>query len=192
MKNFNGAHIGEVEGKAIFKSKNEATFTSEKHEDWFNNECVINFIRTNDIMQITENSCSYYHGMSSHFDGYYSLKKDAFYDLNIFDDLLLSNVYALLQTEENWRIFSEDFNNIYINDKNEAFKGRIITGGAAGLYGIYEAILMISPSNEVWGAYLYEEKVYFFTNSIKSIIPQEILRWGGNFRDIELIVLTKI
>ena len=185
LYNVNGAHIGEVEGKALLKSKNEAIFTSEKHEDWFDKECIIRFIKTNDIIQITENHCSYYHGMQSHFDGDYALAKDVFFDL-LLNDETLSNLYAQIK-DIYWDKLLACFSTIYKDDYDHVDKLRIIHGAAPGLFTIQEGLLAISESNEIWGTFLYDEKIHYFSSNNNVAIPKKMIEWLLRLSDKQII-----
>ncbi len=187
LYNLNGAHTGEVEGKAIFKSENEALFTSERHEDWFEHECIIKFTKTNDIIQIIENQCSYYHGMQSHFGGDYFLQKDVFFDLSL-NDKILSNLYKQI-SDKYWSILLKCFSTIYEDDYNYLNKMRIIHGASPGLFTIQEGLLAISEKDEAWGGFIDDEKVYYFSSNENMSFPKDVIDWLSKHTDMPLILI---
>lgn len=182
LDNVNGAHSGYVDGEAIFTSKNEAVFETEIEDSEENEVCKINFVRTNDVVQITEGfECNYFHGMQSYFDGEYSISKDVFYDL-LFTNETLTEIYKCLKSIDNWGKLLTCFSAIYADDYDYTKRIRTIQGSAAGLFGTYEGLLILEEAtNIIWGALVYEENRYYFSNSKDSSIPNAIIEWKEEF-----------
>lgn len=186
LYNVNGAHSGNVDGQATFISKNEAIFEVKIDDCDEEKSCKINFVRTNDIIQVTENfGCGYYHGMQSNFDGEYLLDKDIFFDLMLFDSTL-SKLYECVK-DEYWDKLLDCFSAIYSDDYNESTKLRIIHGAAPGMFTICEGLLVISEQDDIWGAFIYDEKVHNFSSKINDSIPSPLLEWQSNLNDMKFV-----
>ncbi len=187
-----GAHMGELDGKATILSSNEAQYISDEayNED---GKCVITFTKFNDVIQVYENlGCRSFHGMRVMFDGDYKLKKDVFYDRVELNDVLLSKIYDELK-----EIFFEEFLkcicNIHTEDNLDSFEAKVITTGVAGMYTIYESILMYTVTNDIYGAFLHDdENIYYFTSDIryKNEKPKTIDKWLEKF-DTKEVILVK-
>jgi len=187
----NGAHLGSVSGFAKFNSTNDALFRVKEDEEM--SECQIRFIKTNDIIQISESpGCLYYHGMRAYFDGDYKIQKDIFYDLGLLNDTSLSLLYQLLDNGKHWDSFIKCFSDIHFSKCIDNFDGRVITGAVPGLYTSYEAIIIIKNETELFGAFLDVDKVYYFTSvsDYKSRIPETIENWRNRFKEIEIIFVN--
>jgi len=186
-----GAHLGEIEkGFAKFVSEDEAIY-SEKYDN--EPPCILHFLKRNDVVQIKEDNCAFFHGMRAYFGGDYKLQKDIFWIFdNIIDDIVLSKIYRLL-TDKYWEKFLICFDDISEEDDIDGFNAKIIKGGVVGLYTIYEAILMIGENKEIWGAFLYPDtdSVYYFTSedSCKDKLPKTIDKWREKFKDRRIIYL---
>ncbi len=185
-----GSHVGDIDGKATIISNNEAKFISDEgyNED---GKCVITFTKFNDIIQIHENlGCRSFHGMRVMYDGDYKLNKDIFYDRVELNDILLSKFYSIL-SEKYFEDFLKCICDIYITDNLDTFEAKIITTGVAGMYTIYESILMYTDNNEIYGAFLHDDgKIYYFTSDIRFATskPKTIINWLNKF-DREVIEL---
>lgn len=186
-----GAHIGDLDGKATILSSNEAQYISNEayNED---GKCVITFTKFNDVIQLHENlGCRSFHGMRVMYDGDYKLKKDVFYDRVELNDVLLSKIYDEL-TKKYFEEFLKCICDIHIEDNLDSFDANVITTGVAGMYTIYEAILMYTNTNEVYGAFLHDDgKIYYFTSDIryKNEKPKTIEKWLEKFDIREVISL---
>jgi len=189
-----GAHTGEVHGYATFITLNEAQCEINDYDD--DEPCRLNFYKINETMQITEDSCSTYHGMRAYFDSNYELQKDVFvyYD-EIVDDRVLSNIYVLIGRKY-WGKFQRCFGDTHELDDLDGFDVNIITGGIAGLYTIQESIFMIDKDRNVWGAFINDEdnKVYYFASLLewKRKLPKTVEEWRENFKDKEVIFIDNL
>jgi hypothetical protein len=186
----NGAHTGGISGEAFFSSANEAIFCLKEYDD--QKECILRFLKTNDIIQIDEDSgCLYYHGMRAHFGGDYKLKKDVFYRIDFINDIVLTKMHQFLKSEL-WEEYLKCFGDIHYDENINTIDKKIIKAAVPGLYTIYEAILIIDKSDAIWGAFLDVEKVYYFTseNTFKNKLPDIIEEWRINFKDKEIIYLN--
>ncbi|MFA5427957.1 MAG: TIR domain-containing protein [Sulfurimonas sp.] len=187
----NGAHVGDLDGRATILSNNEAEYVSNEayNED---GKCLITFTKFNDVIQVHENlGCRSLHGMRIMFDGDYKLKKDVFYDRVDLNDALLSKIYTEL-TEEYFEDFLKCICNIHTEDNIDSFESNVITTGVAGMYTIYESILMYTNTNEIYGAFLHDDgKIYYFTSDIKykSEKTKTIIKWTKQF-DKEVVTLN--
>ncbi len=188
-----GSHVGDIEGIAKISTKNEAEYISNEA---FGEEgkCVIKFKKFNDTIQVTENlGCSIFHGMRVMFNGDFKLNKDIFYDRVELKDSVLSNIFNELN-EKLFTDFLKCFCDIH-NERNlDSFQSNVISGGVAGLYSIYEAILMYCENNNVYGAFLHDngEIHYFSSDDIYKInIPKTIKKWIDKFENKQNIVYTK-
>lgn len=186
----NGAHSGEISGDAYFTSANEAIFRLKEYDD--QKECVLQFLKTNDTVQINETDCFYYHGMRAYFGGDYKLKKDIFYEYNFINDFILTKIYSFLK-KDLWEEFLKCFGDVYYDDNANKNDNKIIKGGVPGLYTTYEAILIVNQADDIWGAFLDVEKVYYFTTvaMYKNKMPDAIEEWRTNFKDKEIIYLNE-
>jgi hypothetical protein len=186
-----GSHIGDLDGKATILSNNEAQYILNEvfNED---GKCVITFTKFNDVIQLYENlRCRSSHGMRVMYDGDYKLKKDVFYDMVELNDVLLSKIYDELK-KEYFEEFLKCICDIYIEDNLDFFEAKVITTGVAGMYTIYEAILMYTNTNEIYGAFLHDDgKIYYFTSNIryKNEKPRTIKKWLEKFDNREVILL---
>lgn len=185
----NGAHLGEIEnGYASFTTNDEAIY---KNEDYEGEPCKINFSKINNTMQIKETDCSFMHGMRAYFDGTYNLEKDIFQYYNEFiTDKILSMIYEILG-EKYWMEFLKCFNDTHEGNDIDGLNARVLKGGSAGFYTIYESII-ISNNNDIWGAFLNVDKVYYFTTNLnyKKKLPTTIIEWMDNFKEMEVIYLN--
>lgn len=189
LETSNGAHTGEISGKAIFTSNNEAIFRKKDSRD--EEECLLKFFKVNDVIQIDESpECHYYHGMRAYFNGDYKLKKDVFYKYDFINDVILSRLYEILGAEL-WEEFLKCFGDIHFENNNKNNKTKIIKAAVPGLYAIYEAILIIDINNSFCGAFLDVDKVYIFNsdNTSKDNLLEVIEEWRINFKDKEIIYL---
>jgi hypothetical protein len=178
-----GSHMGDLDGKASILSNNEAEFISDEayNED---GRCVITFTKFNDIIQVHENlGCRSYHGMRVMYNGDYKLNKDIFYDRVELNDILLSKLYSIL-SKEYFEDYLKCICDIHTTDNLDTFEAKIITTGVAGMYTIYESILMYTNNNDVYGAFLHDdEKIYYFTSDERYKVnkPQTIVTWLKKF-----------
>ena len=186
-----GSHMGDLDGKATILSGNEAKYISD---DVYNEDgkCVITFTKFNDVIQVHENlGCRSFHGMRVMYDGDYKLKKDVFFDRVELNDVLLSKIHDEL-TKKYFEEFLKCICDIHIEDNLDPFDANVITTGVAGMYTIYESILMYTNTNEVYGAFLHDDgKVYYFTSDIKyrNDKPKTIKKWLEKFDTREVISL---
>ena len=186
-----GSHVGDLDGKATILSGNEAQYISN---DAYNKDgkCVITFTKFNDAIQVHENlGCRSFHGMRVMYDGDYKLKKDVFYDRVELNDVLLSKIHDELE-EKYFEEFLKCICDIHIKDNLDSFDANVITTCVAGMYTIYEAILMYTNTNEIYGAFLHDDgKVYYFTSDVryKKDKPKTIKKWLGKFDTREVISL---
>lgn len=179
---FHGAHMGEISGTAQIESANEAIFTTQVF-DKKENPCKLQFLKFNDTIQISESDgCRTYHGMRAYFDGDYQLEKDIFFEWIPLNDLVLSTIFALLK-EDKWDAFLQCFGDTFEIDNEDKFDTQVIGAGVAGLYTICEAILMFTENGKVWGAYLHDEKIYYFSSEsmYKRSLPKTIETWSKKF-----------
>lgn len=189
-----GSHMGDLDGKATILSSSEAQYISD---DAYNEDgkCVITFTKFNDVIQVHENlGCRSFHGMRVMYDGDYKLKKDVFYDRVELNDVLLSKIYDEL-TKKYFEDFLKCICDIHIEDNLDSFDANVITTGVAGMYTIYEAILIYTNTNEIYGAFLHDDgKVYYFTSDIryKNDKPKTIKKWLGKFDTREVILINKL
>jgi hypothetical protein len=187
----NGAHSGKLSGDAYFTSNNEAIFRRKTSED--KEDCILKFFKTNDIIQIDESrSCLFYHGMRAYFGGDYKLKKDVFYKFDFINDHILTKLYDLLK-EDLWEDFLKCFGDVFYDDEHKSDK-KIIKGGVPGLYTLNEGILIIDKLENIWGAFLDVDNVYYFTSEENSgnRLPEIIEEWRTNFKEIEVTYITTI
>lgn len=189
-----GSHVGDLDGKATILSGNEAQYISD---DAYNKDgkCVITFNKFNDVIQVHENlGCRSFHGMRVMYDGDYKLKKDVFYDRVELNDVLLSKIHDEL-TKKYFEEFLKCICDIHIEDNLDPFDANVITTGVAGMYTIYEAILMYTNTNEIYGAFLHDDgKVYYFTSDIryKNDKPKTIKKWLEKFDIRDVILINKL
>lgn len=186
IKTSNGAHSGEIEGFAEFKSEYEALFSS--YDEYFG-LCRLKFFKFNDIIQVDEDSCFYYHGQKSSFNGDYKLKKDIFYEIDFVNDIVLTKLYSILG-DKYWKKFLYCFGDVYLDSDKENYF-RVIKGGVPGCYSEYEAILLIDRFNELTGAFLYNGKIYYFTtlSENKNKMPDIINEWQKDFAHNKFVVI---
>ena len=189
-----GSHVGDLDGKATILSGNEAQYISN---DAYNKDgkCVITFTKFNDVIQVHENlGCRSFHGMRVMYDGDYKLKKDVFYDRVELNDVLLSKIHDEL-TKKYFEEFLKCICDIHIEDNLDPFDANVITTGVAGMYTIYEAILIYTNTNEIYGAFLHDDgKVYYFTSDIKykNDKPKTIKKWLEKFDTREIVLINKL
>lgn len=186
----NGAHVGKIEGKARILSINEAEYISDETYGG-TEECRIKFTKFNDLIQINESmDCKSFHGARVMFNGDYKLNKDMFYERIKLNDEALSKIYNEL-TETYFQDFLKCICNVHNEDNIDSFDAKVITTGVAGLYTIYESILMYTETNEVYGAFLHDDqKIYYFTSDshYKTGKPKTILKWLERFEKEVVIV----
>lgn len=187
-----GSHIGDLEGEAIILTSNEAQYISDEAYNK-DGKCVIKFTKFNDVIQVNENlGCRSFHGMRVMFNGDYKLKKDVFYDRVELNDILLSKIYDEL-TEKYFEDFLKCICDIHEEDNLDSFDANVITTGVAGLYSIYESILMYTQTNEFYGAFLHNDgNIYYFTSDKRFKIekPKNIDNWLKKFDDKATILLN--
>lgn len=184
LSTFHGAHTGQIYGTANFTSDNEANYLSKEIDDEI---CKLTFRKVNDVIQINESDgCSSYSGMRAYFKGDYNLKKDSFYDRILISDINLSSIYKILGSEH-WSYYADCFSDIH-KPKSLDGEAEVIAGGMPGLYTICESILMIKNEN-IWGAFIDDGIVYYFSNSGQTDLPKTIIKWKENFNEKEVIIL---
>jgi hypothetical protein len=178
---FKGTHMGTIGGNAQFLSSNEAVYIDTAVDE--DNPCKLQFIKFNDTIQILQNSgCNTYHGMRAHFFGDYRLQKDIFFEHIPLNDAVLSSLYTILK-QEKWESFLQCFADTFQEDNEDVFDADVISAGVPGLYTSYEAILMHAEDGKVWGAYLDDEKIYYFSSesAYKQLLPKTIESWTKKF-----------
>ncbi|MCT7406600.1 toll/interleukin-1 receptor domain-containing protein [Aliarcobacter cryaerophilus] len=189
-----GSHVGDLDGKATILSGNEAQYISDDTYDE-DGKCVITFTKFNDVIQVHENlGCRSFRGMRVMYDGDYKLKKDVFYNRVELNDVLLSKIHDEL-AKKYFEEFLKCICDIHIKDNLDSFDANVITTGVAGMYTIYEAILMYTNTNEVYGAFLHDDgKVYYFTSDIryKNDKPKTIKKWLEKFDIRDVILINKL
>lgn len=186
LSTIHGAHSGEISGIANFINDNEASFTSEKNDE---EVCKLIFTKINDVIQVNESDgCRIYCGMRAYFKGDYVLNKDGFYNLNIVSDIHLTSMYSILK-KKHWAKYINCFSDIHTPPSLDIDSATIITGGMPGLYTIYESIAMIESIN-IWGAYLDNEVIYYFTNTNQKELPKTFQEWKKNFNEKEILQLS--
>ena len=82
---------------------------------------------------------------------------------------------------------------IHEEDNLDSFDANVITTGVAGLYSIYESILMYTQTNEFYGAFLHNDgNIYYFTSDKRFKIekPKNIDNWLKKFDDKATILLN--
>jgi hypothetical protein len=186
----NGTHLGEISGKAYLKSNCEAISHIKCDDD--REDCVLRFFRANDVIQVSENSsCLFYHGMRAYFNGDYKIKKDIFYRLEYVNDIVLTRICRLLK-DDLWDKYLKCFGHVQYEDILLENKLKVITGGVAGAFMSYQGILLIDSSYNVWGAFLDEDKVYYFTSisGVDKKMPPTIEEWRSDFKELELVYVT--
>lgn len=186
-----GVHMGQIEGKAHILSVDEAEYIAD--ETYGEAEkCKIKFTKFNDLIQVNESmGCRSFHGARVVFNGDYKLNKDMFYERIKLNDETLSNIYSEL-TETYFQDFLKCVGDVHNEDNIDSFDANVITTGVAGLYTIYESILMYTETNEVYGAFLHDDKkIYYFTSDshYKTVKPKTILKWLERF-EREVVVLN--
>lgn len=184
LSTYHGAHTGKIDGIAKFVSNNEAAHVSEAIEDEI---CKLTFRKMNDVIQVNESEgCAYYHGMRAYFGGDYNLQKDSFYEKISIDDINLSSIYKILGNK-NWLYYADCFSDIH---RLESLDGdiNVFAGGMPGLYTICESILMVRGET-IWGAYIKDEVVNYFTNSGQEHLPNTIIKWKERFSEKEVVLL---
>ncbi|MDD3594824.1 TIR domain-containing protein [Sulfuricurvum sp.] len=178
---FKGAHMGSISGTAQLLSSNEAVYIDVSVDE--NNPCKLQFIKFNDTIQILENEgCRTYHGVRAHFFGDYRLQKDIFFEYIPLRDAVLSSIYSILKHEK-WERFLQCFADTFEENNEDMFDAQVISAGIPGLYTICEAILMYTEDGKVWGAYLDDEKIYYFSSEsvYKESLPKTIETWSKKF-----------
>lgn len=187
LSTLHGAHSGEISGAAKFVNDNEATFVSEEIAS---ERCKITFTKTIDVIQVDESSgCRMYCGMRAYFKGDYTLKKDSFYNLNIVNDIHLTSIYSILD-DKYWHYYVNCFSDIHKPTSLDGDGLDVVSGGMPGLYTICESILMIN-SKSIWGAFIKDEKVYYFTNTNQKELPKTFEKWKENFSKSEIVLLPQ-
>ena len=182
-----GAHTGEVSGEASFVNDNEANYISDENNTEI---CKLTFRKINDVIQVNESDgCRHYCGMRAYFEGDYRLLKDSFYDRVIVSDINLSSIYTMLG-EKRWSYYIDCFSDIHKPESLDDSNAEVIAGGMPGLYTICESILMIKEAS-IWGAFIEDGIVYYFTNTKQKDLPNTITKWKENFIDKEVVQLTE-
>jgi len=184
LYNQNGAHSGQVEGKANFVSKNEALFeTDVSNQD---GTCKINFVRNGDLVQVSESlGCSTFRGMHSYFDGGYSLKKDVFFDLAM-NDATLSKLFKCVK-KEYWDKLLDCFTVIFNDEYDQKERYRVIEGSVQGLATEYKGLLIVSEKNLIWGAFKSGGKVYYFCSNADLPTPEVLREWLSELNGIQVV-----
>jgi len=178
-----GARIGNISGTAKFISPNEAKFISSIE----NESCVIKFKRYGNIISLEEDNCDTYKGLSVSFDDNdYIRKADIFDYIENLNDIKLSKIYSCCSDEEKYNNFLRCLYTIYDEINLDNFEAEVIRSGVPGLYTIYEAILMHTPDDEVYFAFIddYSEILYFSSDkNFQTKKPKTIEKWIENLKD---------
>ncbi|MGZ3954381.1 MAG: hypothetical protein ACXVLT_07215, partial [Flavisolibacter sp.] len=117
--------------------------------------------------------------------------KDVFYEFDFITDYVLTRLYGLLK-DDLWEDFLKCFGDIFYDEEHAEIDKRIVRGGVPGLYTINEGIIIVDKSENIWGAFLDVDKVYYFTSDKNSQnkLPEVIEEWRSNFKDIEVSYLN--
>jgi len=181
-----GGHVGEIDGTADI-SGDTATFK----ESEFNSGCVLTFQLNGDSIDIDEgNGCEEFHGMATSFEGTYdkgeaNMPEQSLSALNIVTPDEDSDIKALLGSD--YPIMVENMIHAREGEDLDGFGGKVIFGGAPGLYTIQEGAIIIDAHGALCVAVLVNqgEELHFYTQNemFKDTLPQTIEAWRVNFAD---------
>lgn len=183
---FNGAHGGEIEGKAIVKN-GIATFHNNTEYD----TCLIEFKLNKDTsIAIEQKKGICYAGMGVTYEGQYKNsknlpeeeKEETLLSLGIFKTEKEDSLFRSL-VGENYSLFVYSTQTTAEEEDLDSLNARVYSSGVTGLYRIQENIIMTDSLNNIWAAVLDREKVYYFTNNskYKKTIPGTIDSWRKRF-----------
>lgn len=145
------------------------------------------------IIEVEETApCSYHRGMRAYFGGRFERRREPWFDAGIINELELSRLYALTGVHlEKMRSCTGD---ISVGDNLDEFPAAVACGGVAGLYTLMESILMVGDRGELWCAYIDDDKVRYFTNTIEwgASLPKTIEEWSSRFDDMEVVYQGRV
>ncbi|MDA3076804.1 TIR domain-containing protein [Campylobacter sp. JMF_04 NA10] len=181
-----GALVGNISGTAKIISDNEAEFVSQ--ENFLNDEpSIIKFRKYNNKIIVEESNCGYYHGVGVSFDiSDFVRKSDIFDDIKNLNDIKLSKIYSCCSDEEKYNNFLRCLYTIYDEKNLDDFEAEVIGSGVPGLYTICEAILMHTPDDEVYCAFIDDDSEILYFSSDKNFQtkkPKTIEKWIENLKD---------
>lgn len=145
------------------------------------------------IIEVEETApCSYHRGMRANFGGRFERLREPWFDAGIINELELSRLYALTGVHlEKMRSCTGD---ISVGDNLDEFPAAVACGGVAGLYTLMESILMVGDRGELWCAYIDDDKVRYFTNTLEWVasLPKTIEEWSSRFADREVVYQGRV
>lgn len=181
-----GGHIGEIDGTAE-TSGDTAIFK----ESEFNSGCILTFQLKGDSIDITQgNGCQEFHGMSTSFEGTYdkgeaNMPEQSLSAVNIVTPDEDSDIKELLGSD--YPALVENMIRTREGEDLDEFGGKVIFGGAPGLYTIQEGAIIIDANGALYVAVLVNdgEEVHFYTQNemFRDTLPQTIEAWRVNFAE---------
>ncbi len=187
----NGAHGGELEGTAVFRDSIAIFYTATEYDT-----CLIEFKLIGDTSIIIEQKKGLcYAGMGVTYDGEYKnlqilpkAEEETLLSLGIFETEKEDSLFKVL-VGENYALFVYSTQTTSEDEDLDDLHSKVYSSGVTGLYTISENIIMVDSLNSMWAAVLYEEKVYYFTNSskYKKELPQTIENWRQRFDDYPIV-----
>jgi hypothetical protein len=196
LQTFNGSHLGQVNGFAEFTSRYAAEANIQ--ESWNEGEvCRLRF-RISDKdpthMEVEEVSgCQNFHGMGARFDGRFTRRREALFDLGFMNELELQKLFTI--TGQYYEPMMDRFAGCGKHEWGDTdISGLAFFGLVRGLGTIMEGILMKGTRGELWAAYIDDERVRYFTTepAYKHHLPKTIEAWRSRFREKEVLFMDYV
>jgi len=181
-----GGHPGEIDGTATVES-NKATFKDAE----FNTGCVLTFTLNDGSIDISQgNGCEEFHAQATSFEGTYD-KGEA----NMPEETLTALGAATPEEDaEIKQLMGEDYAELVQNmihfregEDLDGFGGKVIFGGAPGLYTSNEGAIIIDEQGLLIVATLVNDgealHVYTQNEEYADTLPDTLEEWRVNFSD---------
>jgi hypothetical protein len=130
--------------------------------------------------------------MGATFIGVYRGGYDLLFESGALDELDHQRLYAI--TGQYYRPLVDRFQQVGTGENADVFPAKVTTGGAKGLYTIFEAIVMRGENGQLWAAYVDEDVVRYFTTEpeFKDHLPKTIEQWRQRFPTKEVVFGSEI
>ncbi|MDR3518700.1 MAG: hypothetical protein P4M00_23120 [Azospirillaceae bacterium] len=186
-----GARTGKMEGYAKYVGPDSAFACIRSFEE--ERPCEMKFRRAGRKIWVEQgDGCGCFMGLGASFDGVYSCDQDLLFDSGRFQELDLQRLYGIMG--KYYKKLQDSFQQMGETEDLDCLSAEVSVGGVKGLYTIIEAIVMKAESGHLWAAVIDDDCVRYFTThpSYKSVIPETIDHWRGNFSDKEVIFETNV
>ncbi len=198
----NGAHFGEVSGKAFFLNDNEAFYFNKDSLDDTDEGFYVTFKKTHDgSLSFEANNRTYGAGAGVVYDDAFQRQQpnavnaeNHFVKMGIFDNYKQLYFFKKLVGKD-YKQFEHSFHLISKEDDLDAMQAVVYSGFLRGIAPLYSAIIMRTPDNIFFAAVTDENSgnINYFTNDkrFKQKLPKTIKVWSEGFAHKKIVFMSK-